>query len=268
MNLKEAQVLGILGLIAVGIILVCMWDGGDDLADQVARQGEAGVFVDPSVEPTIAEICDALLREDAVADVEPAAARQETTIDIGGSDYEPIVDLDEEDAIRRVIEQLPPEDIPLTRPAEAVEQEPPKPEPASQPASIIHVVQKGETFSGISKSYYGTSRKWVVIFEANKAAVPDPKRLLPGTKLIIPAVSGIERAEVAAAGPPRPTLSATAGAGRTAQRTYTAKKGDTFYRIALRCYGDGARWKDILAANKHQVQKPEELKAGMKVVIP
>jgi nucleoid-associated protein YgaU len=50
----------------------------------------------------------------------------------------------------------------------------------------IHVVQKGDTLSSISAKYYGSSRQWRKILTANRDNLPDPNRLTPGSKLIIP----------------------------------------------------------------------------------
>ena len=50
----------------------------------------------------------------------------------------------------------------------------------------IHVVEKGDTLSGISARYYGSSDQWSKIFSANKTTLTDPDRLVPGTRLLIP----------------------------------------------------------------------------------
>jgi 5'-nucleotidase / UDP-sugar diphosphatase len=50
----------------------------------------------------------------------------------------------------------------------------------------IHIVQKGDTLSSISAKYYGSARQWRKIVAANRDNLPDPNRLTPGSKLIIP----------------------------------------------------------------------------------
>jgi Tfp pilus assembly protein FimV len=50
----------------------------------------------------------------------------------------------------------------------------------------IHVVQKGETLSSIAQKYYGSHRSWQKILNANRDKLPDPNRLVPGSRLIIP----------------------------------------------------------------------------------
>ena len=46
----------------------------------------------------------------------------------------------------------------------------------------------GGTLSGCAKLFYGNGNKWRVIWEANKAAVPNPNYVLSGTPLLIPAL--------------------------------------------------------------------------------
>ncbi len=50
----------------------------------------------------------------------------------------------------------------------------------------IHIVQKGDTLSSISAKYYGSAKQWRKIVAANRDNLPDPNRLIPGVKLIIP----------------------------------------------------------------------------------
>jgi len=50
----------------------------------------------------------------------------------------------------------------------------------------IHIVQKGDTLSSISAKYYGSSRQWRKIALANRDNLPDPNRLIPGSRLLIP----------------------------------------------------------------------------------
>ncbi len=49
-----------------------------------------------------------------------------------------------------------------------------------------YTVKKGDTLSGISQKFYGTTTKWKQIQNANKAKVPNEKALKPGTVLVIP----------------------------------------------------------------------------------
>lgn len=50
----------------------------------------------------------------------------------------------------------------------------------------FHIVRRGDTLSGISQTYYGSSAKWRKILDANKETIKNPDRLSLGQKLIIP----------------------------------------------------------------------------------
>lgn len=50
----------------------------------------------------------------------------------------------------------------------------------------FHIVRRGETLSDISYKYYGSAAKWQKILDVNRKAIEDPRKLRPGTRLIIP----------------------------------------------------------------------------------
>jgi nucleoid-associated protein YgaU len=56
-------------------------------------------------------------------------------------------------------------------------------------ASQFHTVERGDTLSAISKTYYGTWRLYPEIFEANKPMLSDPDKIYPGQVLRIPAIN-------------------------------------------------------------------------------
>lgn len=69
----------------------------------------------------------------------------------------------------------------------------------SEPASIIaaspsiievrferYTVQKGDTLQKISQKFYGTSRKWTKIYEANKEILKGPDKIYSGQVIGIP----------------------------------------------------------------------------------
>ncbi len=69
--------------------------------------------------------------------------------------------------------------------APSVRRETPKPEPKkTQPKE--YVIQKGDTLQKISKRFYGTTKKWSKIFEANKETLKNPDTIKPGQKIMIP----------------------------------------------------------------------------------
>jgi nucleoid-associated protein YgaU len=47
-------------------------------------------------------------------------------------------------------------------------------------------VQKGDTLQKISQKFYGTSRKWKKIFDANQNVLKSPDKVYPGQEIRIP----------------------------------------------------------------------------------
>jgi nucleoid-associated protein YgaU len=50
----------------------------------------------------------------------------------------------------------------------------------------FHIVCLGETLSGISYKYYGSTNKWQKIYNANRETIENPNRIKPGMRLNIP----------------------------------------------------------------------------------
>ncbi len=135
----------------------------------------------------------------------------------------------------------------------------------------VHTVASGDTLSEISMRYYDTSRKVDEILAAN----PDIKSataLKIGQKIKIPAANAQAAAATEETIEKIVAKMEEADANRTnskAARTYTVKKGDTFYSIAEEIYGSASRWQDIFKANKRVVKsKPKNLKPGMVLEVP
>ena len=49
---------------------------------------------------------------------------------------------------------------------------------------------------------------------------------------------------------------------------YTVQSGDTLWKIALECYGDGSRYLDLFEANRNLLKDPEHILPGQKLNIP
>lgn len=127
--------------------------------------------------------------------------------------------------------------------------------PPAPPAPVIHVVVEGDTLSNISDQYYGTSKKWKSIQEANGGVKPEELRV--GMKLAIPQIEGPGIAPpVVPDGPAEPAPA----------KEYVVQPGDTLYNIATRFLGDGNRYREIEQANPGL--KAESLSVGRKIHIP
>ncbi len=57
----------------------------------------------------------------------------------------------------------------------------------AQPEMTQYKVEKGDTLQKIAKKFYGTSKKWMKIFEANKDRLSKPDKIYPGQVINIPA---------------------------------------------------------------------------------
>lgn len=49
-----------------------------------------------------------------------------------------------------------------------------------------YMVEEGDTLQKISKKFYGTTRQWKKIYEANKEVLKSPDMIKPGQRLLIP----------------------------------------------------------------------------------
>ena len=159
----------------------------------------------------------------------------------------------------------------------------------------VHLVAKGETLTAIACRYYGAdaARLWRRIWEANKERLPDPDRLKCGQSLVIPGLPAempTPEAEVADAGAaedageqeaaPSATLETLARrfrvrldegevAGDPAETppTYTVRKGDTFYRIARKVYGEASLAGKLVRKNRDRVPDARRLRIGQTILL-
>jgi len=266
MKLKEAQMLGVLALIAVGIILLCMWGDEPGTTDGASDVGQAQ-SAQPILEPDLAELYNELLGVPPAPSAPSQPADSTFNLAVGGHTPAWSLGAGEDAALRGIIEQMAPEEIPLMQPAA----EAPKPQatpPPAPPRTLTHVVRSGETLSAISKKYYGTTANWQAILEANANVVREPRDLRPDMKLVIPATSALMATAPGSSAEKRSVLTARAPKASSSVRSHDVVKGDTLFRIALKYYGDGSRYRDVLAANRALVSKPQDLRPGMKLVIP
>ncbi len=50
----------------------------------------------------------------------------------------------------------------------------------------VYIVQKDDTLQKVSDKVYGTTKRWMKIYEANKDILESPEMISPGQKLVIP----------------------------------------------------------------------------------
>lgn len=143
-------------------------------------------------------------------------------------------------------------------------------EPSREPAVIPpsfreRIVRPGETMETIARAEFGDASMWTVIASANPRV--DPMKMRAGMTLRVPLdptnIQGKPNAALAkqtAAPAPSPTESA--------RIEYVVRQGDTLGGIARTYYNSAAKWRIILDANRDILSRPEQLRPGMKLVIP
>jgi len=133
-----------------------------------------------------------------------------------------------------------------------------------------HIVQKDETFSTIAKAVYGKQKYAAEIVKANPTL--DPRRLKPGTTIILPDVASVE------ASSSKPTAAAAksgtaAGGERSAAKSsepavnpsteYRVQPGDSLYKISVKLYGNGSHAEELYDNNSKLIgDDPAKLKVN------
>jgi nucleoid-associated protein YgaU len=133
-----------------------------------------------------------------------------------------------------------------------------------------HKVQPGDTFASLARNYYGSEKYAWVLLDGNPE-VKDPRRLLVGTILKIPAKpdDGNTTAAPSATSENEADKERRADGLASPARTYRVKEGDSFYGIAREVLGSGAQWKRIYELNKDLVDgDPTRLRAGQVLKLP
>jgi nucleoid-associated protein YgaU len=51
-----------------------------------------------------------------------------------------------------------------------------------------YTIEKGDTLSAIAKRFYGKSKYWHQVYEANRDTIEDPDRIFPGQTIKLPAI--------------------------------------------------------------------------------
>jgi nucleoid-associated protein YgaU len=147
--------------------------------------------------------------------------------------------------------------------------------------SSTYKVKKGDDLWHISENIYKSGYNYVDIMKANN--IKGDGTIYEGMELKIPNVEAKKRTvaenktetvapseekkvdaakeEVVAEKPAAAKTTIEAG-------EYVTKRGDSYWSIALRSYGDGYAWVKIYEANKKIFGHPDMIHADVKIVIP
>jgi hypothetical protein len=124
----------------------------------------------------------------------------------------------------------------------------PRAERVEDKAHHHHLVKAGDDLWSLAEHYYGDGREWCKIAAANpKLLSGGPDRLQVDWRLKIP------------------DLDDDPGEG---YRLITVRRGDTLSAIAERELGAASDWSKIFHANRAQLNDPDELAVGMRLVLP
>lgn len=138
----------------------------------------------------------------------------------------------------------------------------PTAEVAANPSTTEILVQPGDTLSELAADHLGSATKWKQLLEANADRLDSAEALRSGMKLRLPAITPTRTASSPV------ERGASVATSRTPAKTYTVEAGDNLTRIARELLGDGDRWDELLAANADQLDRPENLRVGMKLKLP
>jgi nucleoid-associated protein YgaU len=259
MRPKEAQILGILALLAGAIIVVCLWSGKGKPAEVRERDETEAISAfggPPQPETTsLRELVKKMEEEQRRKDA-AGGGDVSVPVEIEGGTPPPHFDLG------------PPPAAHETPPEPAVEPPVRSVAPAAPAVPRMHVVQKGDSLWKISEKYYKTGTHWRKIEAANKGRIQDINRLKINTKLVIPPLEALERSAGLRGSDGRSTLSTT-GVLAGGKKYYEVKKGDTLWSIAVKQLGDAGRLKELQEANADLVKDPKrDLKPGMRLILP
>jgi nucleoid-associated protein YgaU len=120
-----------------------------------------------------------------------------------------------------------------------------------------HIVEPGENLWKIAEYYYRSGYNTEEIMKAN--GISNPNNIEVGQKIVIPK---IEIRIPASDNGVTPEIVDS----KIMDETYTVIPGDNLWMIALRAYGDGYKWPEIVKANN--LSSPDAIETGMKLLIP
>ncbi|HSD98414.1 MAG TPA: LysM peptidoglycan-binding domain-containing protein [Patescibacteria group bacterium] len=121
--------------------------------------------------------------------------------------------------------------------------------------NTYYIVKQNDSLWTIAQSVYNNGYKWTDIASVNHIA--NPSTIFTGDKLLMP--NAPKPSELGQMLPTTQTDKITAN-------TYTVKKDDSLWDIAVRAYGDGYQWVKI--ANANHLANPDMIFSGNVLTLP
>ena len=122
----------------------------------------------------------------------------------------------------------------------------------------IHIVINGENLWTIAEKYYKSGYNWVDISRVNKLS--NPSLITVGMKLSIPDVNPKTATVV------EKINDETVFGAKITGTTYTIKKGDHLWGVAVRAFNDGYKWVEIARVNN--INNPDLIQPGLVLKLP
>lgn len=116
-------------------------------------------------------------------------------------------------------------------------------------------VVKGDDLWHIAEKFYGSGYNYVDIMKENK--ISGSGVIVAGQELVIPKVEA-----------KKITVAEAKTTATIVSSEYTTQKGDSYWSIAVRAYGDGYQWPKIYWANKSLFRNPDLIFANVTITIP
>ena len=134
----------------------------------------------------------------------------------------------------------------------------------------LAVVQEGDNYSRISKRVYGSSRYFSALAVVNQHRIPDPRKMRPGMKLLVPPREVLEaRYPHLFSGPVKGAQGPIGFIVRDdGTAAYHVSEGDTLSDISARFLGRSSRWIEIFRLNQNVLRDPNKLKTGTVLELP
>ncbi len=146
---------------------------------------------------------------------------------------------------------------------------------------IVHIVAKGESLTSVAMKYYGKKEgnrlvNIEKIYNANRDILSSINSVKVGQRLNIPRIDGMEYGQgqvktgqvTMAIKPVNKTEVQSVVQAAGSSRIYTVKENDSLWKIAQRELGNGSRYTEIIKLNAKYLENSDNLKLGMKLVLP
>ena len=139
----------------------------------------------------------------------------------------------------------------------------------SEPCDVCEV-RSGDNYWKISHRIYGTTRYFSALALHNKKRIPDPKKLRPGMKVLLPSAEYLEEKYPSLFRDAAPREFGPGGYFIRPDGTaaYRIGERDTLSEIARKHLGRSSRWIQIYRLNRNLLSNPNRLKPGTVISLP